>query len=52
MNSDIPQCKIVGNKETLHFHIEFKDSNASSAMDHINLTIIVNSVGVAKPTTN
>jgi len=44
--------KIAGNGDTLHFYAEFKVSNASSTMDHINLTTIVNSVGVAKPMTN
>jgi len=44
--------KIVGNGDTLHFHAESKVPNASSAMDHINLTIIMNSVSIVKPTTN
>jgi len=44
--------KIIGNGDTLCFHAESKVPNASSAMDCINLTIIMNLVGVAKPTTN
>jgi len=44
--------KIVGNGDTLCFHAEFKNPNVSSAIDRINLTIIMNSVGVAKPMAN
>jgi len=44
--------KIAGNRDILYFHAESKVPNASSTMDHINLTTIVNSVGVAKPMTN
>ena len=33
-----------------HFCTEFKDPNVSNITDHINQRIIVNSVGVAKPT--
>ena len=44
--------KIAGNGDTLHFHAESKVPNVSSIMDYINLTTIVNSVGIAKPMTN
>jgi len=34
----------------LYFHAESKDPNASNITNHINQRIIMNSVGVAKPT--
>ena len=44
--------KIVENGDILHFHAESKVPNASSVMNHINLTIITNLVSIAKPTIN
>ena len=42
--------KIVGNGDMPLYLVESKDSNVSNLMAHINMRIIINSVGVTKPT--